>query len=309
MRNQKRNTYQTLLLVTYCFIVNSYGQQGDKNNPFTKYEDANSPVQLFPGEISVDALQWNNTFTQNNQKIYYCQQLPTRSRLVVQEFDGMRFSKPEPIPFDTIYNYSDPYVNAKGDHLIFMSNLPYKVNKDSLTTNFQLWQSYKLAKGWSKPETVFLNKNGIGYPWRTQDGTLFYAMQPSDGTRNSNIYYAPYKNGEYGKPVALPANINSDKFEGDAFVAPNKEYLIFAGFNRDDNIGFSDLYIAFNLGKNKWSNPRSLGREINSDGYDGSPYVTEDGKFLIFTSSRNSKEDNIFFNHYIVRFNKDNYRG
>lgn len=309
MKDAKRNLRHIIFPIILSFFICSFGQEADKIDPLAKYETADSPVKLFPGDISMDGMQWNNAFAQDNQKIFYCQQLPHRAQLVFQEFNGERFSKPEPIPFDTIYNYSDPYVNARGDHLIFMSNLPYRVNKDSVTTHFQLWQSHKLSNRWSIPEIVFPNDTGVGYPWRTKDGTLFYSLMPSDGTRNSNIYFATFEDGQYGTPVALPDNVNSvDKFEGDAFVAPNKEYLIFAGFDREDSMGFSDLYITFNQGGNTWSDPQSLGPGINSEGYDGSPNVTEDGKFLIFTSSRNSPGSNSFFNRYIVRFNVETYR-
>ncbi len=310
MKNPIRNSSQFLFPILLLVFVSSYGQLAAPTDPLSQYERAETPVKLFPGEISIDGMQWNNVFAQNNRKIFYCQQLPNRARLVSQEFDGSRFSKPEPIPFDTIYNYSDPYVNPRGDHLIFMSNLPYRVNKDSVTTHFQLWQSHKRSEGWSEPEIVFPNATGVGYPWKTRDGTLFYSLQPMDGTRNSNIFFAPYEGGRYGTPVALPPNVNSiGRFEGDAFVAPDKEYLIFAGFDREDNMGFSDLYITFHIGENKWSDPKSLGPDINSEGYDGSPYVTEDGKYLIFTSSRNSPGANSYFNHYIVKFDTETYRG
>ena len=88
----------------------------------------------------------------------------------------------------------------------------------------------------------------------------------------------------------------------------DKSFIIFASFGRDDNMGFSDLYISFNEGNNKWTKSKSLGISTNSAGYDGSPFVTQDGKYLVFTSSRNSPGENSFFNHYIVRFNAETYR-
>lgn len=50
-----------------------------------------------------------------------------------------------------------------------------------------------------------------------------------------------------------------------------------------------------------------LGKTINSKGFDGSPFVTHDGKYLLFTSSRGSTDENTFFNHYIVPFNPEKY--
>lgn len=278
-------------------------------DPLAIYANEKEPVKLFPGEISIDGIQWNNAFANNNHEIFYCRQLPTRAQLVTQKYDGKGFTDPVAIPFDTLYNYSDPYISPKGDHLIFMSNIPHQFEKDNFTTGFQLYQSYKENGAWSKPKIVFHTETGVGYPSRTKDGTLFFSLQPKDGSRKSNIFYSKFINGKYEEPEKLPKEINSlDKFEGDAYIAPKRDYIIFAGFDREDNIGFSDLYISFHLGDNKWTQSKSLGAKINSIGYDGSPYVTEDGKYLIFTSSRNSPNNNSFFNHYIIPFDIEEFK-
>ena len=278
-------------------------------NPLDSYAYAEAPVKLFEGEISIDGIQWNNAFAKNNHEIFYCRQLPNRAQIVSQMWDGEHFTEAKVIAFDTLYNYSDPYINPKGNHMIFMSNMPYAINKDSTTNGFQLWQSYKKDGSWDDPLIVFPTETGVGYPSRTTDGTLFYSLGPKDGTRNSNIYYSTFNDGQYGLPIKLPEEINRvDKFEGDAFVSPDKSFIIFASFGREDNMGFSDLYISFHEGNNKWTNSKSLGPTINSAGYDGSPFVTQDGKYLVFTSSRNSPGENSFFNHYIVKFDVSDYK-
>jgi len=295
------------LLIFSLLIISC--SSSEIKDPLDKYEDSEIAVKLFPGNISIDGIQWNNFFAKNNQEMFYCQQLPGRAQLVSRVFDGKKYTSPKPIAFDTIYNYSDPFVNPSGNHLIFMSNKPYEFKKDSLTSDFQLWQSNKKDGAWTEPEIVFTTETGVGYPCRTNDGTLFYSLRPKDGSRNSNIYYSAFQDGQYGPPIKLPEEINTiDKFEGDAFIAMDKSFIIFASFDRDDNMGFSDLYISFNKGNNKWTKSKSLGMSINSAGYDGSPFVTQDGKYLVFTSSRNSPGENGFFNHYIVRFDASSYK-
>lgn len=298
--------FRLIIGLTLCFLACS--KPHDKN-PLEIYKNAIEPVKLFPGEISIDGIQWNNVFAKNNHEIFYCQQLPTRAQLVKQSFDGTGYTDAVAIPFDTLYSYSDPFVSDMGDHLIFMSNKPHKINNDSITSGFQLYQSYKKNEKWTDPKIVFPTETGVGYPSKTLDGSLFYSLRPEDGSRNSNIFYSAFVNGTYGSPIKLPKEINSiDKFEGDAFVSPDQEYIIFAGFDRTGNQGFSDLYISFHLGDNQWTQAKSMGDKINSAGYDGSPFVTSDGEYLIFTSSRNSPNNNSFFNHYIVKFDLEKYR-
>ena len=303
---------QPLFYFLVCLLSIVYIQsciKKEPEDPLNQYREARVPEKFFPGEVSVDALQWNNALAESNRQIFYCQQLPTRGQLVTQTYSGKGFSAVEVIPFDTLYSYSDPWVSQKADHMIFMSNRPYKINKDSTTQGFQLWQSFKKQGIWKEPEIVFPTSRGVGFPSKTEDGTLFYSVQSEDGSRNSSIYYSDYNEGRYTEPIKLPKEINTDPaFEGDAFVMPDKSFLIFAGFDRPASLGFSDLYISFNQGNGQWTPAKSLGDEINSEGYDGSPYVTEDGKYLVFTSSRDSPGNNSFFNHYIVRFDVEEYR-
>ncbi len=57
----------------------------------------------------------------------------------------------------------------------------------------------------------------------------------------------------------------------------------------EDRIGITDLYISFNI-DNEWTEPINLGEPINSSAREMCPYVTTNGKFLIFTSNRLLKE-------------------
>lgn len=50
----------------------------------------------------------------------------------------------------------------------------------------------------------------------------------------------------------------------------------------------SDLFISFKKKDGSWSSPKNLGANINSNAKDEFPYVTPDGKFLFFNSSRKS---------------------
>jgi hypothetical protein len=48
----------------------------------------------------------------------------------------------------------------------------------------------------------------------------------------------------------------------------------------------SDLYISFRYNDGSWTTPKNMGRKINSDAKEGYPYVTVDGKYLFFYSTR-----------------------
>ena len=77
----------------------------------------------------------------------------------------------------------------------------------------------------------------------------------------------------------------------------------------------------------KWSDPVNMGEGVNSDEIDGSPYVTPDGMYLIFTSGRKqggikekaaegyenfksiiSSSENGSLNFYIMSLDLDKYK-
>jgi Tol biopolymer transport system component len=182
-------------------------------------------------------------------------------------------------------------------------------NEQDTSFDWNVWKASREANTWQSPELYFPNhlEGNQFYPWLTESKNLYCSITPA-GSQNSDIYLVEWKDGQYTSPKRLPETINTEALEGDAFVAPDESYLIFAGFERAQNAGKSDLYISFKKENGGWTEAQWLGEDINSEGYDGSPCVTIDGKYLIFTSSRGSIEENTFFNHYIVRFQLERYQ-
>lgn len=283
------------LLITFTPCISLAQSAFELANP------TDSPQLFYPEQVSRNGLQWNNSFTRDGREIFYTIQGKSRAYLVTQQFDGKKYGTVEPIPFDSAYLYSDVMVNETGDQIWFMATIPHPITSK---TDFNLWQSRLENEHWSQPVIVSEASSGEGnegYPCPTKSGNLYFSVA-RDGSRNSDIHVTLP-----GETIskALPAPIQTDKFEGDAFVDPNERFMIFAAFDKPDSQGFSDLYISFS-GGNGWTEPKNMG--INSPGYDGSPFVSHDDKYLIFTSSRNSPNNNSYFNHYILRFNMDDYR-
>ena len=94
------NTTLIAKLLIFSLLIFSCSSSEIKD-PFDKYEDAKIAVKLFPGNISIDGIQWNNFFAKNNQEMFYCQQLPNRAQLVSRVFDGTKYTSSKPIAFDT----------------------------------------------------------------------------------------------------------------------------------------------------------------------------------------------------------------
>lgn len=118
-----------------------------------------------------------------------------------------------------------------------------------------------------------------------------------------------FVNGKFQEAEKFPNYSNTSLLESDAYVAPDESYMIFVKMYAEGDLGVLDLYTCFN--KNGiWGQPKNM-RSINSKGVDGSPFVTSDGKFLIFTSTRDSKNLENFDGHLDIcdiKFNKEDWR-
>lgn len=69
-------------------------------------------------------------------------------------------------------------------------------------------------------------------------------------------------------------------------IHPNGDLLYFtAWYNKDDKN--RSIYISKKSGENEWSAPVMLGGEINVLGFNSiQPYITKDGKYMVFSSDR-----------------------
>lgn len=273
---------------------------------FQRYATAVIPMKLGEGTLSSNSMQWNNVFVSSTNEIFY-----TKSRSdgpVIKSFilKDNKFIENESFNFPNNHSCTDIFINAENTLMLFSSNR--NVYEGDTVNDWNIWKSVKLEGKWQSPELFFENHidGNQFYPWLTKSGNLYFSITP-EGSSNGDLYVSKFENDNYLAPKKLSDHINTSALEGDAFVAPDESYMIFAGFDRVQSLGKSDLYISFNI-EDTWTAPVWLGADINSDGYDGSPFVTQDGKYLIFTSSRGSTDENIFFNHYMIPFDFKKYK-
>ena len=93
------------------------------------------------------------------------------------------------------------------------------------------------------------------------------------------------ENGNWQKPVSISPNINSQFNEGTCTISADGRTLIFTNCEGRQRVGSCDLYISYKTG-DEWSEPKNLGRNINSRSWDSQPAMSADGRKLFFVSDR-----------------------
>ncbi|MFK7775717.1 MAG: OmpA family protein [Saprospiraceae bacterium] len=62
--------------------------------------------------------------------------------------------------------------------------------------------------------------------------------------------------------------------------------ILILSMQRYDSFGDNDLYVCFKIGHNQWSEPQNLGPKVNTVYRETTPFLSEDGKRLFFSSNR-----------------------
>ena len=132
---------------------------------------------------------------------------------------------------------------------------------------------------WTRPaEVPFRSKYGTGDATFSPDGNkLFFTSQESiDGGRKEaeeNIWYVERKNGSWGKPEPLNSVVNSYPLHWQISVAANNNLYFGAE---------GDIYVA--LPQNgKHSKVNKVSTSINTDHYEGTPFIAPDENYMIFS--------------------------
>ncbi len=178
-----------------------------------------------------------------------------------------------------------------------------------------IFRSHRQGDRWSEPQPVIeLNSsaNDIG-PIVRADGKVLYLYSDRDGGFGGMDLYVSRRQGDrWSQPKNLGPRINGPAHEYDPAVSPDGSQLFFAS-NRSESIHRQmaegqhrqaaqhwnatlrtdlgnrtfDLYVAKSDSKTgQWNHALPMAPLNTADHNEGSPYVSDDGVFLLFSSDR-----------------------
>lgn len=210
---------------------------------------------------------------------------------VIQKIDN-KWTTPKVASFSGMYKDLEPFLSPDGLKLFFASN---RINNTSkgIKKDIDIWyvERISLKTKWSSPKNIgsVINTNADEfYPSVTNKGDLFFTAAYKDAKGKEDIYVSRLVNGKYTKPISLGSGVNSEKYEFNAFVAPDESFIIFTSYGRKDDTGRGDLYISYKVKNNQWLPATNLGKSINSKEIDYCPFVDFKSKSLYFTSAKNT---------------------
>jgi hypothetical protein len=257
--------------------------------------------QLFaPGIVSTGMYVRDIAMTPDGDELYYGLALGNFTVIMqTKRVDGA-WTKPEVAPFsaDPTHFSFEPHISPDGQRFFFLSTRPrdgsaMPDDQRGQWVNEDIWVMDRIADGWSDPYNLGPPVNTDSsefFPSVTDDGTLYFTRSFTGG--QSFIYRARWTGDGYAPPERLPAQVNSTSAQYNAFIAPDESYLIVPVFGREDSYGRTDYYVVFRNADDEWSEPINLGDRVNTPrNGEYSPFVSRDGEYFFFMSTRGSSWD------------------
>ena len=179
-----------------------------------------------------------------------------------------------------------PLVSSDGQTLFFVRD----AGEDSKNGQ-NIFRAKKTENDWGKAtiKTSNLNnKQNNAVVGVSKDGNTLYLVDAykKDEEANQGIAISKLNGKKWSKPEYIEIsgmNYLANHFYG--FYVNPEENVMLISMVSENGKGKEDLHISFKEGDTCWSTPKSLGENVNSDGYEMSPFLTHDNKRIYFSSN------------------------
>jgi len=332
-----------LLYILVFVCTHAYGQHSVIKMPYpvnTDVYDEICPILSFDERelffTRVGSPDFNKTIIENGENIYETYSLEkyqSRLRQIFQMITG----RANVDPTNSTFNQDVWYSHFYNGEIYNLFHPPHPLNNalpNSICSHFGTEGSYVVINQFAKeggvqagfsivekksdtefthPEPIVLqdfDKTGseVNISMSSDKDYIIMAMKGPDSRGDKDLYLSVrvYEN-IYSTPIHIKGNLNTSFREATPFFSQDKTKLYFAS-NRPSGIGGMDIYVSerLDLSYKNWSEPKLIGRPVNSEANDSHPYVQMDENSILFTSNREGTSD-IFYGK-LIRDDSLNYK-
>lgn len=234
------------------------------------------------------------TFTPDRSTIYVNRVDPDDKHVIlVTTRVNDNWSAPSVASFSGRWRDLEETLSPDGDTMIFSSNRPADGGTKPIDAYYHgtftpkrggnLWITHRHGGAWSEPVRLpdGVNANTSTFsPTIASDGTLYF-MRASGAAGSFHLFVAKPENGEYRTSRLAP--FSDARFsDADPTVAPDGSFIIFTSTRPPATRKMPALFISF-FRNGAWSDPVSLGRDIDPAGDAWEARLSPDTKTLYYT--------------------------
>ncbi len=173
--------------------------------------------------------------------------------------------------------------------------------------------SFNQTSGWLDPNDVKIPKlankigNFYGIFVSSSEDVAIISMQQADATGQEDLYvtFKDSFSGNWSEPMHLGDTINTEGYEMSPFLSEDKRHLFFAS-NGHPGYGNADIFVSTRLDSTwtRWSDPRNLGDDINSAGFDAYLTIAANDE-VFFVSNRYGRSADIYTSRSVSKEARD----
>lgn len=195
----------------------------------------------------------------------------------------------DPVPLGSSINSESEEVNAllspDGKTLYFVRAFDTR-NKGGVAGGMDIWTSVRDSRGrfstCTNEHKKWNNKFNNSVIGIRNDNHVLYLLNSYN--KKSGIAFSKYLEGEWTSLEVIPIpGIDQLNLVG-FYMHPSFSILLISS-DRMGSYGKEDIYVSLKDSLDQWSEPLNLGNTINTDGFEISPFLSEDGKRLYFSSN------------------------
>ncbi len=295
-----RKLYFIVVLILFAFaackaqeVQNRDVDFSQLSGPYLGQKPPGMTPELFaPGIITTDAIEGCSGWGKDMEYFIFQRRIDGRPQLYIMNLNNGIWSAPECLPFGEKYQVGDFTVAPDGETMVFASRISIdEIEPESEGAN--IWIVKKTEAGWTEPEHIGLGINTKyheSYPCLAANNNLYFFSRRPGGYGDSDLYMSRFIAGEYQAPVNLGPKLNTKFHEWDTYIAADESYMIYCS-TMPAGLGEDDLYVTFKKQDGSWSELVHMGAEINSDKSENRPYVSPDGRYLFYTSTKRGNRD------------------
>ena len=276
-------------LVALCFLSVGLSQQRFLGLEAPK----RIPLRFLPPAVRPDHSV--PTISPDGLEIFWAQRWEDVShrRILSARFQDGQWSSPQVAAFSQNDDGDCPIISPDGQMLIF--NPSRAISKDGTDRRERFWCVTRTASGWSDPLPLANSVNGEHLHWQgsiDRNGNLYFGSERKGSIGSDDIFVAARTEDGYSTPRSLPNPINTKSHESTPFIGPDGEYLL---FSRVDYSSVplpypTGLLVSYKRNDGTWREPVPVPLPgVRSEGV-VCPFVTRDGRFLLFLSMSQSEK-------------------
>jgi len=122
------------------------------------------------------------------------------------------------------------------------------------------------------------------FPSITVQDSLFLFMRRINFKRE-DFYSSTLRKNKFSKATSLPDELNMEEKKGSMSLTQDLNTLYYAADYNEKGFGRYDIYKVAKT-KKGWSEPKNLGKNINTDYWESAPSIAPDNQALYFSSNR-----------------------